>query len=73
MYYEINVSEKRKDDSYYHLFATANRSLTSIESTKKVYKKLKEAFPEPMYKITVSRWEHVGEGIDIEAELKKEQ
>ena len=59
MYYEINISENGK-----HLFATAERSITNEYQLKKVYDKLKMAFSEPQYVITVLRYEKTGKVIE---------
>jgi hypothetical protein len=73
MYYEINVSKKiTKDDGmipsvigqYHHFFATAKRSITDLKTLHKVYKVFKKVFPEPNYKIDITKWEETGHGID---------
>lgn len=62
MYYEINVSLNGK-----HLFATAERSITVSWDAEKIYKLFKEKFPENEgYKISVTRWEKVGQFIDMD-------
>jgi hypothetical protein len=59
-YYEINIAKEG-----HHLFATADRSLSSRSKTKLVYDRLKAAFPEEEgYSITISYWSHVGEDVD---------
>lgn len=61
MYYEINVSLNGR-----HLFATAERSITTSWDAEKVYNLFKEKFPENEgYKIEVSRWEKVGKIIEM--------
>lgn len=61
MYYEICVSLNGR-----HLFATAERSITDIHKAETVYKLFKEKFPETDgYKITVSKWDKVGEYIKM--------
>lgn len=75
MYYEINVSKRiTKDDGmipsvigqYHHFFATAKRSIQDWKTLKKVYKTFKTVFPEPDYKIDITKWDEVGHGIDPE-------
>lgn len=62
MYYEINVSLNGK-----HLFATHERSITDIHKTNTVYKLFAEKFPESEgYKISVTKWETVGQSIEME-------
>lgn len=57
MYYEINVSYNNQ-----HFFATAERSIVNEEELKRVYKVIKEKFPESDgYRITVTHWEKRGE------------
>lgn len=59
MYYEINVSLNGK-----HLFATAERSITSGAKMEDVYNLFLEKFPEADgYKLDVTRWEHIGKPI----------
>ena len=59
MHYEINVSENGQ-----HLFATHERSLTTLGRVKKLYKRLKAAFPEAEgFAITVTRYETIGYGV----------
>ncbi len=66
--YEINVAELLEDQAttrsrFVHLFATHPRSLTSQYETASLYDRLRERFPLPQFKITVSVWEE--KGIDI--------
>lgn len=71
MHYEIIVCKlNEKDGHYYHLFATADRSCQNLHSLKEVYKELKEKFPEPLYKISVTYWENRGTPINNIDELK---
>ena len=63
MYYEINVAKKSKE-GYRHFFATAKRSITLLFDLHKVYKVFKTVFPEPEYKIDITKWEETGHGID---------
>ena len=57
MYYEINVSKKGKG----HLFATAERSITSTNEFKKVYPIIREKFPESEgFELNVSYWSASG-------------
>lgn len=61
MYYEINVSLNGK-----HFFATDKRSITNKWTLEKVYKVLKEKFPqEEGYDIIVSQYETKGKFIDM--------
>lgn len=65
MYYEINVALNGK-----HLFATAERSLTTSWEAKKMFKLFQEKFPEEEgYFLTLSRWEKVGQTITNADEL----
>ena len=61
MYYEINVSHNGK-----HLFATAERSLTTREDMEKLYGIFKEKFPEyDGYKVSVTYWEKIGQPVKL--------
>ena len=56
MYYEINVSMNGK-----HLFATADRSITTRAKLKTVYELFLEKFPESEgYKLSVTEWDMIG-------------
>ena len=67
MHYEINVAHNGK-----HHFATAERSLTTLGEAKRAYDKLKVAFPESEgFALTVTKWQTVGESVDLENEIKK--
>lgn len=56
MYYEINVSLNGR-----HLFATAERSITTSRQAEEMYKLFLEKFPEKDgYKLDLTRWEHRG-------------
>lgn len=72
-HYEINVSEKQDDPfrkegfTYIHLFATHERSLQSQPAMLKVYAKLKTAFPEPEYNVSVTYQTCGGEQVSTEA------
>ena len=70
MYYEINVS-KKTSAGYRHFFATAERSLSSELQALTVLQALLTAFPEPEYNISLTRWEHKGQGINIKKLIKK--
>lgn len=62
MYYEINVSLNGQ-----HLFATAERSVTTSWNAEKIYNLFKEKFPENEgYKIDVIHWEKFGKSINME-------
>lgn len=64
MYYEINVALNGQ-----HLFATAERSITTSWKMKDIYNLFKEKFPEEEgYKIEVTYWETVGKKVNIEKE-----
>lgn len=65
MYYEINIAKRNAKGEYAHYFATAERSITTIESAKEIYTELNNAFPEPEYNITVSKIEKIGYHIDV--------
>lgn len=69
MYYEINVAKLNKSRAiaypYVHFFATAERSITNRDHLKKVYNEIAKAFPSPEYEITVSKYETIGENIDM--------
>ena len=63
MYYEINVSKNGR-----HLFATAERSITSLTQAEGMYMLFKEKFPESEgYEISVTEWNKVGHPIDMNA------
>ena len=52
MSYEINISKNGK-----HYFATAERSLTTLSESTKVYNELKEFYPESQgFKISLTKW-----------------
>lgn len=62
MYYEINVSKNGQ-----HLFATAERSVTSFTQAERMYMLFKEKFPENEgYKIDVTYWEKTGKSVNME-------
>ena len=62
MYYEINVALNGK-----HLFATAERSITTDWELDKVYSLFKEKFPESEgYELSVTMWEKTGKHIHME-------
>ncbi len=63
--YEINVAELLEDpvtkrSRFVHLFATHPRSLQSMTETFSLYARLRERFPLPQFKISVSEWEEKG-------------
>lgn len=61
-YYEINISKNGQ-----FVFATAERSATSESSAKKLFKLLKEKFPESEgYKVEVTYWECTGHAVASE-------
>jgi hypothetical protein len=56
MYYEINVSRNGK-----HLFATAERSVTSNAELQAVYPVISKAFPVAEgFSVSVTKWERIG-------------
>ena len=56
MYYEINVSLNGK-----HLFATAERSITTLNEAERMYNLFKGKFPESEgYHISVTQYDKVG-------------
>ena len=62
MYYEINVSRHGR-----HLFATAERSITSFTQAEGMYMLFKGKFPESEgYQISVTQWDKVGHFINME-------
>ena len=62
MFYEINVSHNGK-----HLFATAERSLTTRADMEKLYGIFKEKFPETDgYKVSVTYWEKIGQPVKLQ-------
>ena len=73
MYYEINVSKLAKNDMYKHYFATAERSLDSLSEAKQMVKVFMEKFPEPKFKIKVTRYEEIGEGWNAYSFINKEE
>ena len=65
MEYTINVarwSSNHWNGGYVHYFKVTVPYL----QVKEVYEQLKEKFPEPDYKIDVTRWQTVGEQLDME-------
>jgi uncharacterized protein (DUF736 family) len=66
MWYEINVSKKNSKGMYIHFFATAKRSVTLWVDLRIVYNAIKSAFPEPEFKVDITKWEEIGHGIDPE-------
>lgn len=61
MYYEFNISLNGK-----HFFATAERSVQTIEKVYKLLKVFKEKFPaEEGYKIDVTCWAKTGKPMDL--------
>jgi hypothetical protein len=62
MSYEINISKNGK-----HYFATAERSLTTLGESTKLYNELKEFYPESQgFKISLTKWETKGKEIKID-------
>lgn len=63
MSYEINISKNGK-----HYFATAERSLTTLDGATKVYNELKEFYPESQgFKLSLTKWETIGKEIKIDS------
>lgn len=66
MSFEINVAKRGK-----HVFATHERSLSSLRQTAEVVSRLELAFPEAEgYTISVTYWERVGESVEKESLTK---
>ena len=66
MYYEINVAKKNPvTGRYEHLFATAERSITSRYQLRKVYEEISSRFTGDEYNITVEYWEKTGRTVDM--------
>jgi hypothetical protein len=62
MSYEINISKNGK-----HYFATAERSLTTLSESTKVYNELKEFYPESQgFNLSMTKWEKIGKEIKID-------
>ena len=62
MYYEINVSLNGK-----HFFATAERSITNPWDLRKKLKVFIQKFPESEgYKISITKWEKIGQELEID-------
>ena len=62
MYYEINVSYNGR-----HLFATAERSITTEQKAKEMYRLFLKNFPESEgYNINVTRWNKSGTPIEFD-------
>lgn len=67
MSFEINVAKRGK-----HVFATHERSLSTLKQTAEVVSRLEIAFPEAEgYTISVTYWERVGETVEPEALAKE--
>jgi hypothetical protein len=67
MAYEINVSKLDNDGkTYRHFFATHERSLSCKAQLQEVYNVLKNAFPEPMYNISISYNPQMHYGVNTE-------
>ena len=61
MYYEINVAKNG-----FHLFATAERSITTEEELQRVYSIFRDKFPETEgYQMSVTKWEKIGHYVDM--------
>lgn len=60
-HYEVNVSLNGK-----HFFATAPRSIITMDDLRSVYGALKAAFPEEKgYQLRVTHWKGIGELVDV--------
>lgn len=76
MYYEINVAKNtgkkawNGDHEFRHLFATAERSITTERELKQALMIFTEKFPYPEYNVSATRWENRGQGLNIEELLK---
>lgn len=75
MYYEINVSKEVQSygrKGFRHLFATTERSITSIYELKRQLPIFMEKFPESEgYRISVSHWQKTGHDVDVDAILEE--
>lgn len=69
MRYEFNVLKMTTDGQYVFLFGTSDRSALDYKSARALYNELLDAFPEPLYKITSTKWPIEGFNVDIELEL----
>lgn len=73
MYYEISVAERvgrNASGGYRHLFATHPRSITNEREAKKAFDKIAQAFPEPDYHVSVTKWEERGESVTFTLTVK---
>jgi len=76
MYYEINVAKLVKvhsrSCSYKHFFATAKRSITTEFELKEVLKHFLVIFPSPEFLMNVTRYQEIGEGLNVNDILNNE-
>jgi hypothetical protein len=71
MYYEINVSKRKTGHyPYQHYFATAERSITTLDELKDIAKHFSTLFPEPEYKMSIARYQKIGFPLTVD-ELKE--
>lgn len=69
MYYRINVSKLNKRIGrpfYEHYFATGENSVTDKTRAIELLNDFKKIFPMPLYKISMTRWETVGESFNVD-------
>lgn len=69
MYYRINVSKLNKkigSPFYEHYFATSEDSVTDKAKAIELLKDFKKMFPIPMYKISMTKWDKVGEPFNLD-------
>jgi hypothetical protein len=71
MYYEINIAKTTHSvaalgSKYRHFFATAPRSITTLDELIEVYDALREAFPLPDYIMTVTQYEEFGKSVNMD-------
>lgn len=68
-HYEINVAERhqhdRSEQGWYlrHLFATAERSVTSQQQLENLLPMILKAFPQPHFEVSVTHWKAAGERV----------
>jgi len=67
MYWEINVSKRMSSGKYKHLFATHERSCLNYSDFQHVFLEIKTKFPEPEYRVEATKFEVVGEPLEMES------
>lgn len=74
MHYEISVSERVGPNGhrrYRPLFATHPRSISNEGEAKRTFERIAEAFPEPAYQVSVTKWEERGEPVSFTMTVKQ--